>query len=75
MRHISIQQVIYKNIFNTGVQTTPADCKHPLYSLAYTWQCGVQCFPSALLVLVSLRMTQNKLTDNAGQYEGVLENS
>lgn len=76
MRHISIQQVIHtNNIFNTRIQTTPADCKHPLHSLAYTWQCGVRCFPSALLALVSLLMIQNKLTDNAGQYEVVLENS
>jgi hypothetical protein len=69
MRHISIQQVIHtNNIFNTRIQTTPADCKHPLHSLAYTWQCGVRCFPSALLALVSLLMIQNKLTDNVGQY-------
>jgi hypothetical protein len=48
MRHISIQQVIYKNIFNTRIKTLPANYQHPLHSLAYTWQCGVQYFPSAL---------------------------
>jgi hypothetical protein len=37
MRHISIQVLYTNNIFNSGMQTTPADCKQPLHSLAYTW--------------------------------------